>query len=180
MDAQQHGRQLEVDEEDHDSEVDECVWDRNPFRLLINHEDQSCRDASFRRTASTHMSEHVQGQEETSYSQCGTQDFDGFRSPDSSEDTLRDFEKSGAVSFNGAHDGHDQVAVRVDFSRVSDTVVYLFAANHLLHAGKDEFAWRELADLVEEVERRVEDEVPDERSEKDVVRALESAEDRFS
>lgn len=47
MDAQQNGRQLEIDEEYDDAEVDERMRCRNQFGLFVQYENDRCNDGCF-------------------------------------------------------------------------------------------------------------------------------------
>ena len=80
--------------------------------------------------------------------------------PNASIESVNDGQEAAAGTFHGADDDDDYVAVRVDVHGVVDAVVDLAASDELFATADDHFDGQKLDELVEDVKRREEDQVP--------------------
>ena len=114
---------------------------RDQVCLLINHEDDRCNDTDFRGKRRLH-------------------DLDGVRRPIAAKESLVHFEERGAVSFNYADNDHDEISVGVKLCGMMDSVVNFFGTSDFLGERESELDGQQFAELVDDVEWRVEYQIP--------------------
>lgn len=114
---------------------------RNELSLLVQYKNDCSNNAGFGGEARLH-------------------DFDGRWIPKAPQEPFKYFEERRTITFDHTNDDHDEVSIRVYLGCMRDPIVNLLTTGDFFHKCNHQLAREELAYLVHEVERRIEDGIP--------------------
>lgn len=124
MNSEKQRRQFEVNEEDHNSKIDQRVWRGNQVRLFVEYEDDWSNDWSFG-VAEIKFKLFSVKEILSERLQAGLHEFHRSWSPSSANQSLDEFGETSAVSFQCSDDDHDDVSVWIKLGRMDNSIVNL-------------------------------------------------------